>query len=535
MRFIHLLLAFATILLWESGAFGQISPGELSKAHANLEGVSNCTKCHTVGNKVTSEKCLDCHKEINSLIVSKKGFHASAEVAGKQCFVCHNEHHGRNFQIVKFDKTTFNHKITGFELKGAHAREDCKACNCKSCHKPSFIKDADLKKNASTYLGLHNECLSCHDDFHKGKMSPNCNTCHGFDSFKNATGFDHNTTKFPLTGKHKNVVCEKCHKTTVINGKSVQQFEGTLFSNCTSCHKDAHENKFGQNCKQCHTEESFHTIKGTSNFDHNKTDFKLVGKHQLVACKACHKTSLTNPIRHDRCSDCHTDYHKKEFFKNGVTPDCNQCHNNDGFTESLFTIEKHNSLKFRLEGAHLATPCITCHRKQEKWTFRKIGSVCVDCHKNEHKGLIQAKYYPNENCTECHKVSSWKQVDFDHSTTKFKLEGVHAKQSCTTCHYAKNETGMRIQKFAELSTDCLGCHKNSHNDQFAINGKTDCTRCHGFEDWKKSLFDHNSSRFKLEGAHLTVKCEKCHKEEANANGKFIQYKNNKILCSNCHQ
>ena len=61
----HLLLLPAIILLWECNAFAQISPGDLSKAHASLEGVSNCTKCHTVGKKVTSEKCLDCHKEIN--------------------------------------------------------------------------------------------------------------------------------------------------------------------------------------------------------------------------------------------------------------------------------------------------------------------------------------------------------------------------------------------------------------------------------------------------------------------------------------
>jgi hypothetical protein len=190
--------------------------------------------------------------------------------------------------------------------------------------------------------------------------------------------------------------------------------------------------------------------------------------------------------------------------------------------------------KFKLEGAHLATPCIACHKKQEKWAFRKIGSLCVDCHKNEHKGFIQEKYYPKENCTECHIVKDWKTIKFDHSVTKFKIEGAHAKQSCAACHYAKDKAGLRIQKFAELAVDCSGCHENTHAGQFDVNGKTDCTKCHGFEDWKKSIYDHNSSRFKLKGAHLKVTCEKCHKEETNSNGKFIQYKNNKILCSNCH-
>ena len=51
------------------------------------------------------------------------------------------------------------------------------------------------------------------------------------------------------------------------------------FTNCTSCHKDPHKNKFGQNCRQCHSEESFKAVKGSKNFDHNKTDFKLEEKH----------------------------------------------------------------------------------------------------------------------------------------------------------------------------------------------------------------------------------------------------------------
>ena len=534
MRLKHLSIILATLLLWEYNAAAQISPGELSKAHSKLEGVSNCTKCHDVGNKVTREKCLDCHKEINALIISKKGFHASPEVTGKDCFVCHNDHHGLNFQIVKFDKTTFDHAKTGFTLVGAHTREDCKACNCKSCHKPSFIKDVELKMKTSTYLGLNQACLSCHDDFHKGKMSASCNTCHGFDSFKNATGFDHNTTKFPLEGKHKNLDCVKCHKTSVVNGKPVQKFEGILFNNCTNCHKDVHENKFGQNCRQCHTVDSFHAVKGTGNFDHDKTDFKLIGKHKFVTCKNCHKSSLTTAVRHDHCTDCHLDYHKREFVKNNVTPDCNQCHNNEGFTESSFTMEKHNSSDFRLEGAHLATPCIACHKKTGTWTFKFAGILCADCHKNEHKGFIQEKYYPNEKCTECHNTDNWTSVKFDHAATKFKLEGIHAKQSCVACHFQKNEKGLRVQRFKDLSVDCSGCHKNLHAGQFDVNGKTDCTRCHGTEDWRKSTFDHNAARFKLEGAHLKVPCDKCHKEELIANEKVIKYKNNKILCSNCH-
>ena len=60
---------------------GQISPGDLTSAHAHLEGISNCTQCHVLGDKVTNDKCLPCHKEINTRIQQRKGYHASSEVA----------------------------------------------------------------------------------------------------------------------------------------------------------------------------------------------------------------------------------------------------------------------------------------------------------------------------------------------------------------------------------------------------------------------------------------------------------------------
>jgi len=529
MKLSKLLPVLGIFILLGYNVSAQISPGDLSKAHAGLEGISNCTKCHDVGNKVTREKCLACHKEIKANIAAHKGFHASAEVGNKNCAVCHNDHHGRNFQIIRFDKKNFDHRKTGFELKGEHAKQACVAC-----HKPAFIKNPEIRKKAGTFLGLSQDCLNCHADYHQGKLSNKCATCHNFNTFKNATGFDHSTTHFPLLGKHKNVACIDCHKTEIVDGKPVQKFKGLQFANCTACHKDVHENKFGQNCKQCHTEESFHIIKGMKTFDHDKTDFKLIGKHQQVACKECHKTSLTAPVKHSRCSDCHADYHKKEFAVNGVSPDCNKCHTNSGFSPSTFTIEQHNMTKFKLEGAHLATSCAACHKRQKDWTFRNIGSKCVDCHKDVHKGFIPERFYPNQNCLVCHNVTDWKSVKFDHNKTGFKLEGEHAKAACAACHYRKDENGIRTQRFAGTPRDCSACHKDSHAGQFAMNGKTDCTRCHGFDSWKNSKFDHNTSRFKIDGQHKDVKCEECHKPVTNEKGTYIQYKFDNIACSKCH-
>jgi hypothetical protein len=295
----------------------QISPGDLSIPHTHLEGISNCNQCHVLGNKISNDKCLDCHKEIQERISFQKGYHSSPEVKGKQCFACHSEHNGKNFQLIRLDTTKFDHNLTGFALSIPHAKKVC-----KDCHNTKYISDQKLKAKKRTYLGVGTECLNCHADYHHNTLSSACLNCHNPESFKPATKFNHASAKFQLIGKHKNVDCIKCHRIEMIDGKKFQEFRGVHFSSCTSCHKDPHQNKFGQNCSQCHSEESFQVVKGIQNFDHNKTNFRLEDKHAGVNCKACHKTKFTDPLKYARCTDCHADYHNGQFIKNDLTPGC---------------------------------------------------------------------------------------------------------------------------------------------------------------------------------------------------------------------
>jgi nitrate/TMAO reductase-like tetraheme cytochrome c subunit len=525
-------LAFAIMMaLFSCQAYAQISPGELAQVHSELEGISNCTQCHILGDKVSNEKCLACHTEIKERVEKQKGYHSSVEVRDKSCVICHNDHHGRNFEIIRFDKDKFDHSLAGYILSGVHNKK-----KCEDCHKSEFISDQKIRnKKYPSFLGLNTACLTCHADYHQNTLSRNCSDCHDFEAFKPAPKFDHNKTKFQLAGKHQNVECLKCHKIEIKNGKNYQVFTGIPHNSCTNCHKDMHNGLFGQDCRQCHSEESFHNIQGMVNFDHNKTKFRLEDKHQTVACKSCHKTALTDPVKHDRCTDCHVDYHKNQFAKQGVSPDCSACHNTKGFTGFAYSIEQHNAGIFPLQGAHLATPCFACHKKTEKWNFREIGMRCSDCHTDVHDPWLDKKYYPDATCTNCHSEISWSEINFDHAKTGFALTGAHRNQTCRTCHFIKNNEGIVDQRFSGLTSNCTNCHKDVHVSQFENNGVTDCKKCHDFNNWKISTFDHNKTNFKLDGQHKNVACNKCHKPVQLNEITYVQYKLNDYKCETCHR
>jgi nitrate/TMAO reductase-like tetraheme cytochrome c subunit len=528
---IHLLNLVLFVCFTSLAAYSQISPGDLVQAHAHLEGMSNCTQCHTLGDQVSNEKCLACHTEIKSRVDQRKGYHASTQVRGKRCVICHNDHHGRNFKIVKFEKEKFDHTLAGYKLEGAHAGK-----TCADCHKPANITDGKIRAKKSTYLGLSTSCVPCHEDYHQKTLSSNCSDCHTYEKFVPASGFSHTKAKFQLTGKHQEVTCADCHKTTSRNGKKFQEFKGIKYSKCTDCHLDAHNNKFGQNCTECHNTNSFKAVGGVSNFDHSKADFKLEGKHLSVACKSCHKVKLTTPLNFRYCTDCHTDYHEKQFARNGISPDCSSCHTVNGFAGSSYTLEQHNQGVFPLTGAHLATPCVACHKKEVKWKFREIGKNCRDCHVNIHKGFISESYYTGETCESCHNSNAWNEVTFDHKKTTFALEGAHARNTCRDCHFNKEPKGYASQKFAGLGSQCSGCHTDVHRRQFDLDGISDCSRCHGSDSFVPAArFNHNNTLFPLDGKHAGLACNQCHKEVADGNETYVFYKIKDFRCEDCHK
>jgi hypothetical protein len=521
------LLIIFFIALNFTSLFAQISPGDLTTVHEKLEGLSNCTKCHILGEKVQNSKCLDCHSEIKKLISSGKGYHSSGEAKGKDCSNCHSEHHGRSFKIINFNPGNFRHNKAGFELTGRHLKIEC-----NDCHTDELIKNK-IKGRKNSYLGLETECISCHEDYHLGTLSEHCSSCHNTMSFKTPDKFNHDNTAFKLTGAHISVDCIKCHPKEIVEGNEFQKFKGLSFSNCTPCHKDVHAGKFGIDCKSCHETGSFRTIKMQA-FDHDKTDFPLEGKHKLLECSECHKSKQIAGIKlkHGRCTNCHEDYHEGEFASHGKVRDCAECHIETGFKPSLFTIEDHAQINFELTGAHLAVSCKNCHFNNDKWHFKISDTKCIGCHQNIHGNEIDSKRMIN-GCITCHFTDNWRKIEYDHKITGFKLLGKHSEISGRSCHLITENSNAELQ-FASIDSDCEFCHKDVHFNQFRQEEETDCSRCHSFSNWDPSKFNHDKTLFPLKGAHLKTDCSGCHKKIEIGEIKFINYKIKDFRCIACH-
>jgi len=124
-------------------------------------------------------------------------------------------------------------------------------------------------------------------------------------------------------------------------------------------------------------------------------------------------------------------------------------------------------------------------------------------------------------------------VKFNHSKTNFALEGAHKQKTCKDCHY-KEKGGKKVQVFSALENKCVSCHEDIHYQQFNKNGVTNCTKCHNYNDWNISNFNHDNTKFKLDGKHKDVACNKCHKTVTQNNNQFVQYKIKKFQCVDCH-
>ncbi|MDO8988151.1 MAG: cytochrome C [Sideroxyarcus sp.] len=452
-----------------------LMPGKVIAGHAKYE--SDCNGCHKPYDKeAQSGLCRDCHKEIAKDIDERYGYHGLMREE-KACKECHTDHKGRDARIAKLETVGFDHETTGYTLKGAHLN---RKVLCKDCHPPQKkYRDAPVK------------CNGCHEkaDKHKGSLGPECQNCHVEKDWK-TTHYDHSKTKFELLGKHKEVKCKACH----LNEK----YKDTP-KLCNDCHKKdddgekGHKGKFGPKCETCHNEMSWKEII----FDHDKqTKYPLLGKHKETKCTACHKGNLYKDKLKKECVACHKkDDDKGKGHRGKFGPKCESCHVERGWKEIPFDHDK--KTKYPLRGKHRDIKCADCHKGD---IYKdKLKQDCYSCHKKDDKHEGQE----GKKCETCHREQSWKKSDFNHLVSRFPLTGKHLLVECKKCHLTP--------KFKDAKSDCWSCHQKQDKETHKRTLGTDCQTCHNTRNWQSWDFNHDKTRFKLQGKHKDIKCAECHK------------------------
>jgi len=462
-----------------------VMPGPLIQGHAEYE--PECESCHKRFNRAEQRAlCLDCHEEVAGDVAASQGFHGkSADVGTETCASCHTDHEGRNADITGLDEATFDHSFTDYELLGKHAEADCEAC-----HAP------ETKHRDAT-----NTCESCHseDDVHEGNLGSDCASCHNPSDWTD-TDFDHESTGFPLEGKHAETECSGCH---------ADQTHQNTPTTCFGCHAedDAHEGRSGEQCETCHNPSSWND----ASFDHARnTDFPLDGKHALLSCNDCHSEDPFDDVMQMECISCHLEDDDHQG-RNGS--ECESCHTSEDWNVSIFDHERDTD--FGLNGAHATVACIDCHI--EPIFDVSLGQECSSCHLEDdaHEGEL------GERCADCHDESEWLKAPFyDHDLSRFPLLGEHHNIECDTCH--------ETQLFTDTDDECVACHleDDSHDGVF----DTNCGSCHNPVAWDLWLFDHNAqTSFPLKGAHTDVVCEACHRSS------LASMQKTGGRCADCHR
>ena len=538
----------------------------------------------------------------------------------------------------------FNHSTTKFPLTGKHTiNAQCHVngqfagtpTECSGCHLPDFQKTAN--PNHST-AGFPTTCAACHT------------------TTQWRAKFDHNKTKFALTGSHASARAPSATST----GSSRARHD------CAGCHlpdfqKTTNPNHvsagFPTTCTTCHTTTQWQA----GAFNHNKTKFALTGRHssnlRLVPrqravhwnydrlCRlplarfpedgesqsqhrrvpnhvrrmshddavagavfnhddqvpangqahgSMHAVPRERPVRRapTDCAGCHLPDFQKTTNPNhvsaGFPTTCTTCHNDGAMARASFD---HNKTKFALTGSHSSAQCAQCHvnvlqvlrpsapavtspifrRRPIRTTPRRAsrrparratrpcnGGAVFDHHRRSSRspGSTPAPNAPSATSAvsalelrpTARAVTSpisrrrptrttprrasppparratrrcVEGAGFNHSTTKFPLTGKHTSTQCAQCHVNG--------KFAGTPTECAGCHlpdfqKTTNPTTPRLASQRPARRATR-PAWR-AVFNHSTTKFPLTGKHTSTQCAQCH-----VNGKFT---GTPTECAGCH-
>jgi len=307
----------------------------------------------------------------------------------------------------------------------------------------------------------------------------------------------------PVTASHADAEdeCASCH---------VRFERDSQVRLCLDCHEQVDEDLqtnsgfhglsadvAATECADCHTDHEGRDadILGldTEAFDHNLTDFPLLGAHTEANCEGCHAPEQTF---HDAATECVSCHIEDDQHLGRLGESCNDCHTETAWTETLFD---HDAVTdYPLTGGHLGLACVSCHVDEQ---YEDTPNQCGTCHLEDdtHSGNN------GTDCQTCHTADDWSNLLFDHAAmSNFALLGSHSDLTCESCH-----SGNKFEQ--TLSTQCVGCHieDDAHD---AINGEV-CGDCHQVTEWLDVTFNHASdAEFQLLGAHSELVCADCHIE-----------------------
>lgn len=572
-------------------------PGPLSRAHADLEGLTTCTRCHVLRERSSAKRCLACHPEIAVRVAAGRGPHGRLPPTERGCGSCHPEHKGRDVPLIDWGpagRDGFDHGRAGWPLRDRHASTRCSECHRRDRVEDDVVRDVLARQpQRKTYLGVPLACAGCHRDVHRGQLSRACETCHGERVWTPADRFSHAKTSYPLEGKHARVQCRACHPLELPlvgpcrpplacdgeapiwqhGSEAVVRYRPVQHAACEDCHRNTHAAKFSERCVACHVTASWLEVDERRFVArHAETRYPLNGAHARATCRSCHgpwggaaPRFVGIPFR--ACSDCHKDAHVGQLADlAGPRTGCDRCHPLDAFKPVRFTADDHAATRFRLAGAHRAIACARCHPKDPLMPERFPAEArdelerqgrpvrvslarlelrgtnferCDGCHKDPHRGQM-AERVQRDGCKGCHEPTSFKIPRFDHKATAFPLVGKHLETACAACHPRDRTDGEEgpITRYRGVPKECAGCHDDVHAGQLALDAfeRSACQRCHDPVSWKKTRFVHAPpfTDYRLEGRHAAVKCDGCHFKVSVDGRQIVRYRPLPADCERCH-
>ena len=490
----------------------------------NFDNCSNVPdQCCDINHESAYLQCEDCH--ILDYINTESPNHLEQFFPHSDCNICHM---ATGWQDILFQHTILDVSCNICHLADLQVanqlvnQHNTLSSNCDICHTTQTWPELDFLHEVTGFVleGLHEglACNSCHESSWLA-VTDECSTCHQPD-WEFTTEPIHSEQIFHPED------CIDCHDAY---GWIPSIFEHDLPQQapCSSCHiadfdnanilEPDHQN-FTTDCQICHVSTQWNNV----NFDHNSTEFPLVGSHQTANCEGCHSEGYTDI--ETTCENCHLDDydltenpdHTVQTF---LSADCEDCHTAVNWTDIIFE-----------HGLPEQAECSTCHDANYQATESPIHSDevyeagdCELCHNNDAWSPSIFVHLPEEttcnichtanldtanvnigghlgfgeNCIDCHQSTQWQEILFDHSTTGFLLVDSHDGPLCGDCHGVE-----------DTPTLCQGCHLDDydltetpvHSVQTFLSA--DCENCHTAVNWTDIIFEH--------GLPEQAECSTCH-------------------------